>query len=96
MNEEIVERIMRLGIEHRFGVPLDKLWDLAAKQIKHPSPMFVTRPRSDFDDWKVSDFKFAFMYAGGILKLFKIDDPDTVVLVGWRNPTIGIPDVRLK
>lgn len=31
---EIVECVMRMGVEHRSGVSLDRLHDLAAQQIK--------------------------------------------------------------
>jgi hypothetical protein len=93
-NEEIVERVMRMGCEHRAGVPVDKLWDLSTKQIKKCRTQITPIiPAFSFNDWKTSIRPYAFMTINGVPQLVIIDDTIHVSLISWKTPTI--PEVEI-
>ena len=93
-NEQITERVMRMGVEHRNGVPLDKLHDLAAKQLNEVKPN-VAQQIASFEDWKAQSNQFAFMNVNDKLQIVRVKDPSTVLFVSW--PTYRpYPEVKLK
>ena len=93
-NEQVVERVMRMGVEHRSGVQHDRLWDVAREQLKTEAAKRRTIvPSKSWEDWKSEDYRLAFMYVDGKLAIVRITNPDAVQLVGWRSPYI--PEVTL-
>ena len=88
----VVERVMRMGIEHRCGVPLDDLHDLAIKQLKEESKKATsTSVFENLQDWfkamcESGGLAYAFMYdAGKVLQVFRITSLDGLKLDYWRS-----------
>ena len=91
----IVERVMRMGIEHRARVPLEDLHDLAIKQLKEDAKK--SEVKSTFDslqDWfnemrKNHGLAYAFMYnAENVLEVFRFNSIDGFKLDFWRSATM--------
>ena len=98
MNERITERIMRMGIEHRSGVPLDKLWDLATKQIKEEDKKAEAARKFDggsFDAWKIAfgAIGLAFAYVSDKLEIIRVNDFSKVKFIEWRTPTMPLVEL---
>lgn len=96
-NEEIIKRVMRMGIEHRSGVPYDRLWDVALAELKNRQRAVTSA--QPFKEWQALDEavhgrRFAFMQRDGKLQIVHVKDPMSVVLVKWRSSQM--PEVRLK
>lgn len=96
-NEQVVERVMRMGVEHRSGVPVEKLWDLAREQLKTAKPKIV--PLQSYEAWAEhfwaeQEYRLAFMYVDNKLQVVRVDDPSTVSFVTWRSARL--PEVKLK
>jgi hypothetical protein len=84
-NERIIERIMRMGIEHRCGTPLDGLWNLAEKQLSEPRR--VKSIFSDIDSWFAADGPhYAFATINHRLQIVHVTDLKGIRLLRWRSP----------
>jgi hypothetical protein len=92
-NERVCERVMRMGIEHRAGVPLDKLWDLARQQLKAAKAAPV-KSSITFNEWLAQEFRFAFTHIQGVLTVIKVPDVSKIEFKGWRTPTIPLVSVK--
>lgn len=51
MNPQVIERIMRMGIEHRAGIPLEELHSLAEKQLATKRPQPSKSTFSSLQEW---------------------------------------------
>ena len=93
-NEEIVERVMRMGIEFRSGVSLDDLYGLASNQLRESAKRHLNRiePEHSFSYWQSQARPFAMM-RDKILRICIVDDTSTVKLVRWVTPFL--PEVAL-
>lgn len=61
----IIERVMRMGIESRSGVPDEQLWDLATKQLKEGAKVVTTKSKFEsLQDWfETCKIEFSLAYA---------------------------------
>lgn len=96
-NEQIVERVARMGVEHRAGRTIEQLWDLARQELRRVSPPPV-RPARSFEAWAAADertdgLRYAFTQLNGRLTIVRVVDPSSARLVGWRTP--HLPEVTL-
>ena len=84
-NESVVERVMRMGIEHRSGVPIDNLWDLAVKQLAY-SNNCIRNTTPSFEKWiSNSENKYAFTYIKNVLTFVNISNANNLICIGWRS-----------
>ena len=96
-NGRVVERIMRMGIEHRNGVPLEGLHDLAVKQLteeeakrKKISPKFDSLQEWCDECVQTLSLAFAFVERNGSLEVLKFSEfpnPLKYKFVGWSSDT---------
>lgn len=96
-NEAIIERIMRMGVEHRAGTPVDKLWDLAEKQLSKPKQQYKSKYAS-FADWfkeQTAQFgiAFAFAYVNSKLEVLRVSSLSNVKFVEWRSNTMPLVEL---
>lgn len=91
----VVERVMRMGIEHRGGIPLDDLHDLAVKQLREESKNVEVKSTFEtLHDWfnemsKNSGIAYAFMYNDeNVLEVFRFNSIEGFKLDYWRNETM--------
>lgn len=93
---EIIERVMRMGIEHRSGIPLEELDDLAEKQLRSEQKQRAQSNGSlSIDDWwnDSSIPKYAFVSTNDKLELRLFSSPTPEYsFVGWRLDTF--PEFR--
>lgn len=95
-NESVVERIMRMGVEHKSGVPIDALWDLAVKQLAKSDVKNATST-PDFIQWlKDTKNNYVFMYVKDILNFVKLpENISDISCVDWKcNNTV--PVIKFK
>jgi hypothetical protein len=91
MNEEIIERVMRMGIEHRSGISYDALFDLARKEIKASKNRI--QGEVPFDEWKSRSkrqLRYAMIKINGVLQIVKFlgAAPSDFKFVRWVTPTM--------
>lgn len=102
-HQQIEERIMRMGIEHRAGVELDDLWDLAIVQLKKEQATNKVREQQlvkykTLIEWFNDRNEYAFNYfnsadKGIQLRLIRVTDVNLVNFVEWRS---GKPVVTIR
>lgn len=97
-NGRIVERVMRMGIEHRAGVPTEALWDLATKQLTEEDKR-VKSVKSNFnsiEEWfnemkKTFTLAFAFAKSASgleVIRFNEIPNKEKFAFDGWSSPTM--------
>ena len=91
----IAERVMRMGIEHRAGTPLEDLHDLAIRQIKEESKKITVKSTfANLQDWfnemsKNSGLAYAFIYnSENVLEVFRFNSIEGFKLDFWRSLTM--------
>ena len=97
-NGRVVERVMRMGIEHRTGIPTEALWDLATKQLTEEDKRIKNiKPNFDsLEEWFAEMKKtFALAYAlvknsGGleIVRFSEFPNKEKFVFAGWASPAM--------
>ena len=97
-NEQIFERVMRMGIEARNPKNTD-LWGLAARQLKTPSRSYTVPDKQWAKDWvdeTVNMVRYAFMRIDGTLEVVLATQERLphIEIIGWRSPKM--PEIRYK
>ena len=91
----IVERVMRMGIEHRAGTPVEDLYDLAVRQIKEDSKKVSIS--DTFDNiqhwWNEMQKNFGCAYAmmrneTNQLQCIRLSSADGLRIEQWASKTI--------
>ena len=103
-SDRIIERVMRMGIEHRNGVPLEELYDFASRQIAKEdmnrsriSPKF-----GNLQEWftkcmQTASIAYAFVERNGSLEVLKFSEfpnPIKYQFVGWGLGSGDFPRLR--
>lgn len=90
-NNRIVERVMRMGIEHRGGMPLDRLYDEAIKQLKSENSRSLPRPSKykNIQEWWSDQhaLHYAFIESANHLTIERLQNMDGLVFVEWASFT---------
>jgi hypothetical protein len=97
-NEQVVERVMRMGIESRCGVPDDRLHDLARKQLTEEAKRGIPQQPTTFEEWLnlkqgVFPWLYAFSYIKGVLQVIKVMPHDKLKLIEWRSNNWPVVEV---
>lgn len=94
----VVERVMRMGIEHRAGISNEALWDLATKQLTEEDKR-TKSVKSEFgsiEEW-FSEMKktFALAYAfvksasgSEVVRFSELPNKEKFAFAGWSSPTM--------
>ena len=97
-NGRVVERVMRMGIEHRSGIPTEALWDLATKQLTEEDKR-AKSVKSNFnsiEEWfdemkKTFTLAYAFVKSSSgleIIRFSEIPSKEKFVFAGWSSPSM--------
>lgn len=92
-NEQIVERVMRMGIEARASLSANDLWNLASKQLKDEEKKRKQQSTpTTLQDWFRTPVKYAFMYINGQLQVVRVTDTTAIKIIEMRSsmPVIEI------
>ncbi len=92
-NEQVVERVMRMGMEHRTGVPFERLHDLARKQLAEEAAREKQSLKyRSFEEWlaDVTTCRFAFMFIKDRLQVIRVNNTETIRFIEWRTDTIPL------
>jgi hypothetical protein len=91
----IIERMMRMGIEHRLGTPLEELYDLATRQIKEEADRVEISTTFDSIQhwWNEMQKNFGVAYAlirdgNNHLRCVRIQSTDGFKIKKWASETI--------
>ena len=103
-NDRIIERVMRMGIEHRNGVPLEELHDLAIRQLtkENMKRMQISSKFGNLQEWftkctQTSSIAYAFVERNGSLEVLKFSEfpnPIKYQFVGWGLGSGEFPRLR--
>lgn len=101
-DSHVIERVMRMGIEHRNGVPVSDLYNLATRQLiaERKAERSIPAKFSNLEDWwaymcTVWNVPYAFAVVNGRLEVVKLTALTQVQeVLRWRSPTL--PEVVLR
>lgn len=99
-NEEIIERVMRFGIEAKCGIPPEKWWETAKTQLitekqKQQTPKVIPS-FSSLEQWlKEVDGTPMVLLREPVFKFLRLSpyEPEQLLkfkLIGWESPYIPL------